>query len=399
MSVARRERLDALAARTAREPPAGLAEIVREELRVDLTARYGGLSIPHPFGKGSGQLSCTLPQVAADVEQGVAFIVLKTVIAEAGDGTRSMGDWTVKESRMRVEPRTSAGGRDGWTVTWKGRGWTGRLEDYLLFFDQALGAARERDTPVVPSVKYHLPTGGEPFAVDEYRHTTRALLRVWSRSGCRGPMVLEKDFSPTLAGDQRAVEQEQVLEWVRRVPGLMEDAARPAAVRVGIKLMNTLFDDAFQVVMTRAAADASPGPSFLVVFNRLFDPVRGVAFGGYDLSDRNLAVLDALGAGAGGALPSLCATGNICSGRMMMEYALRGCESGQVHTFFQLPLSHYTATGGGRTARALHTLLLHPRDGLVAWLWHLHGTGLLPERDGEIHFLDACRLASPTGAS
>ena len=64
-------------------------------------------------------------------------------------------------------------------------------------------------------------------------------------------------------------------------------------------------------------------------------------------------------------------------------------ESGQLHTFFQLPLSEYTATGGSRTARALHTLMLHPEEGLVVWLWHLNETGRLDARDGAIHFLDA----------
>ena len=75
----------------------------------------------------------------------------------------------------------------------------------------------------------------------------------------------------------------------------------------------------------------------------------------------------------------------------MAEYALRGAESGQLHTFFQLPLSEYTATGGSRTARGLHTLMLHPEEGLVVWLWHLNETGMLPEREGAIHFRDLAR--------
>lgn len=126
-----------------------------------------------------------------------------------------------------------------------------------------------------------------------------------------------------------------------------------------------------------------------MAYNRLFDPESKTAYGGYDLSDRNLRVLDRL---RNEPLPPLCGTGNICSGRMMVEYALRGCESGQVHTFFQVPLKEYTATGGGRAARALHTLLLHPTDGLVAWLWHLNEAGRLEERDGLVRFLDVAEL-------
>jgi hypothetical protein len=204
---------------------------------------------------------------------------------------------------------------------------------------------------------------------------------VWKKAGPGGAMLLEKDFSPTLAGDDRARQGETILRWLASVPRLVEQTA-PGQTRLGIKLMNALFDDAFQVDMVGAAMQARP--AFLVAFNRLFDPVRQVAYGGFDLSDRNLRVLDAVGA----MDLSFCATGNICSGRMMVEYALRGAESGQLHTFFQLPLSEYTATGGSRTARALHTLMLHPEEGLVVWLWHLNQTGELPERDGAVHFSD-----------
>ena len=83
----------------------------------------------------------------------------------------------------------------------------------------------------------------------------------------------------------------------------------------------------------------------------------------------------------------------------MLEYALRGCENGQVHTFFQLPRDSYLATGGAgegggsRSSRALHTLLLHPVDGLVAWLWHLNEAARLEEVDGLVRFRDAIGAA------
>jgi hypothetical protein len=239
--------------------------------------------------------------------------------------------------------------------------------------------------PVVPSVKYHLPVGNDAFREGEYRHTTGLLLDVWARAGCGGAMLLEKDFSPTLAGDDRARQRETILRWLSDVPEQLERAA-PGKTRLGVKLMNALFDDAFQIEMVRAATRAHP--AFLIAFNRLFDPEKRVAYGGYDLSDRNLYVLDAVRATPGLALPPLSATGNICSGRMMLEYALRGAQNGQLHTFFQIPLSEYTAIGGNRTARALHTLMLHPEDGLVAWLWHLNEEGHLDEREGLIRFLD-----------
>lgn len=391
VAAAWRRRLDALRERTRRAPPSGLAALVREELGIDLSARYAGIDLPHPFGKGSGQLSLNVRQIEADAAAGVAFVVLKTVIAEAPSGERAMNAWTVPERRMRVEQRIAPDGRSGWTVTWKGRGWSGSLSDYLTFFGEAVAAARATDMPVVPSVKYHLPANpDEPVRVEEYEHTTRALLEVWDRVGCGGPMVLEKDLSPTLAADPRAADRGAIRAWLQGVPRLVE-AAAPGRTRLGVKVMNALFDDDFQVDMVRTLAGASPPPAFLVAFNRLFDATAGIAFGGWELSDRNLRVLDRLPAAVGGARPPLCGTGNIGSGRMMLEYALRGCTSGQVHTFFQLPLREYTASGGTRSARALHTLLLHPTKGLAVWLQHLHEAGRLERRDGRVCFLDVLR--------
>src|SRR5207248_6414130 len=109
---------------------------------------------------------------------------------------------------------------------------------------------------------------------------------------------LEKDFSPTLAGDQRSDERERILDWLRRVPDLVRAAAAPPGVALGVKMMNARFEPEFQLEMLRAVVEgpASP-PDFLVYANRLFDPQRefegkaGVAYGGPALSDRNLHCL------------------------------------------------------------------------------------------------------------
>jgi hypothetical protein len=250
---------------------------------------------------------------------------------------------------MVVERRVAATGREGWTVTWKGRGWDRSLDDYL----QLVRRGRELHMLVVPSVKYHLPRLDEPFRDGEYRYTTQALERAWGWG--EPPLVLEVDFSPTLAGDPLASEGEQILRWVREMPRRVR-AAGPPDVRVALKLMNARFDDDFQVAMVEAARDADA----IVVFNRLFDAERRVAYGGWDLSDRNLRVLDRA------RHPHMTGTGNIVSGRMILEYARRGCESVQLHTLFQLPLDRYPATAGSRSARVLHLLLFDPDEGLIA---------------------------------
>ena len=376
--------------RFGREWPRDFAGVVRSTYRVDLTARYLGVAIPHPVGKGSGQLSLNEGQLEEDARAGLAFAVLKTVIAEDETGAQAMAAWAIHESRMAVERRAAGDGRPGWTVTWKGRGWNRSLADYLALVRSGRDLSRANRLLVVPSVKYHLPKLDEPFRVAEYRHTTRALAGAWGEP----PLLVEKDFSPTLAGDPLADDRAQILRWLEEVPRQIR-AASPVPVRIAVKLMNARFDDDFQVAMLHATRDADA----LVCFNRLFDSARDVAYGGWDLSDRNLRVLDLyrLRPPSAALDRPLAGTGNISSGRMILEYARRGCESVQLHTLFQLPLSEYSATHGSRTARVLHALVFHPQDGLIAAMLELESSGQLERRDGELHFLDVARHAYRPG--
>jgi len=354
-----------------RELPRDFPAHVRDVYGINLSARYLDEPIPHPIGKGSGQLSLNEGQLETDAEAGLAFAVLKTVIAQDAAGTQSMAAWAIHESKMKVERRG-----DGWTVTWKGRGWDRSFDDYLALVRAGWDFTSAGQLLAVPSVKYHLPRLGEPFREAEYAYTTRALASAWGQT----PLLLEKDFSPTLAGDQLADEKQQILRWLREVPPLIRSKS---SVRLAMKLMNARFDDNFQREMMSAASDANA----LVVFNRLFDPVAGVAYGGPELSARNLRVLDRL---SDRPAVSLSGTGNIHSGRLIVDYALRGCSSVQLHTFFQLPLEEYPATEGSRTQRALHALIFHPVDGLVAVMLDLETTGKLERHHGELRFLDLC---------
>jgi hypothetical protein len=344
---------------------------VRDTYRIDLSAEYLGEHLPHPIGKGSGQLSLNATQLETDAEAGLAFAVLKTVIAQDESGAQSMAAWAIHESKMKVERRG-----DGWTVTWKGRGWDRTFDEYLALVRAGRDLSRAGRLLAIPSVKYHLPRLDEPFHDAEYAFTTRELAHAWGER----PLLLEKDFSPTLAGDQLSDEKAQILRWLREVP---QRIRAHAPVRLSMKLMNARFDDDFQ----RAMMDAAGSADALVVFNRLFDPRAGVAYGGPELSERNLRVLNRSSVQPP-IRPALSGTGDIHSGRMIVEYATRGCSSVQLHTFFQLPLEEYAATAGSRTQRALHALVFDPRDGLIAAMLDREEAGQLHRRNGELRFLD-----------
>ena len=372
--------------------PRPLEPYVFDTYGVDLGSEYAGLRVKNPFGKASGQLSLARHQVERDAESGLGFVILKTVIAQDSGGERSMREWAIPETRMLVEPIRGRLGRDGWTVTWKGRGWFDTFHAYRDFFDQALRLGQAADMLVAPSVKYHLPGVEETaWKREEYDFTTSRLLEVWSQHYGDRPMPLEKDFSPTLAGSERATQQARIAEWFEAVPSLIHRAA-PGRVRVGLKMFNALFEDEFQLRMLDTIHSAQPGEGrtdFLVYGNRLFDPARkfedklGVAYGGPDLSDRNLAVLErfrsarsrppglpAQSAAREDALP-LSATGDIHSGRIAIEYLLRGASSFQMHTLFQLPNGAFSMRVGSKTEKCLHHLLFHPEDGAIAWLLDL----------------------------
>src|SRR6266704_1388326 len=373
-----------------RELPRDFPDHVRLTYRIDLTGRYLGERIPHPIGKGSGQLSLNAGQLEDDAAAGLAFVVLKTVIAQDETGAQSMAAWAIHETKMKVERRDSGAGRGGWTVTWKGRGWDRTLEEYLALVRAGRDLTRAGRLLVVPSVKYHLPRLDEACRDAEYQHTTARLAEVWRDP----PLLVEKDFSPTLAGDALADDRAQILRWLEEVPRQIR-AASPMPVRLAVKLMNARFDDAFQLDMMKASA----GADALVCFNRLFDPKLGVAYGGWDLSDRNLRILNSYRPlpSSTGLYRPLVGTGNICSGRLLLDYARRGCESVQLHTFFQLPLAEYAATHGSRTQRALHALVFHPVDGIVAGMLELETHGTLERRGGELHFLDVTADAHRQG--
>ena len=366
--------------------PEDLEDYVRQQYQLDLSSEYGGHFIKNPFGKASGQLSLNLSQVRRDCEEQLGFIVLKSIIAEDTSGAQSMSEWAIEETRMVVERIVGQDKTEGWTVSWKGRGWYDTFAKYLEFFDEALSCARPAAVLVVPSCKYHLPSAAEQlWKVGEYEYTTRCLIDVWQKHHPDAPMLIEKDFSPTLAGSDRAAQAEMIIEWLTRVTSLIRRGAAPATVRIGLKVFNAILDDAFQLEMLRAINEKCSGdavPDFLVYANRLFDPdrefdgVRGIAYGGPDLSARNLSVLAQLRLlERQGLIPAcklpISATGNIVSGRIAAEYLLRGASSFQIHTFFQLPSGEYSMKTGGKTARALLELYFHPEEGLLAWLLHL----------------------------
>jgi dihydroorotate dehydrogenase len=385
--------------------PRDLDRYLLETYGLDMTASYAGIRLRNPWGKASGQLSLNRAQIEEAAEAGLGLVVLKTVIAQDIEGCRTMADWAINESRMVVEPIVSPStGASGWTVTWKGRGWWQPFEDYLTLIGEACAIGRKDDLLIVPSVKYHLLAPGETqWREAEYRETTRSILEVYQSACGSSAMPLEKDFSPTLAGSNLAAERSNILEWLRRVPDLIRTAAGDAGrVKVGLKLFNALDADDFQLAMLAEVQECATRPDFVTYANRLFNPnrvfegTRGVAYGGPDLSDRNLRVLSAWRAAQKHAQAAtrpleLSATGDISSGRIAVEYALRGCTSFQIHTLFQVPAFEYALRSGTKVQKAMHRLYFDPQTGFIPWSIHAARRLGIGGEGGIVRFLDLAR--------
>ncbi len=129
----------------ARGLPEDLERHLRESYGLDMTATYAGMTIRNPWGKASGQLSLNRAQIEEAADAQLGLVVLKTVIAQDEQGHQSMSAWAIKESQMVAEPITGATtGAEGWTVTWKGRGWWQPFAEYLELVRAAAAIGRDR---------------------------------------------------------------------------------------------------------------------------------------------------------------------------------------------------------------------------------------------------------------
>jgi dihydroorotate dehydrogenase len=384
--------------------PQNIETYILEKYKIDISSKYGELNIKNPFGIASGQLSTNINQIENGISDGVGFIVLKTVISEDGLGNSSMKDWKINEPKMVIEEIRSQRGELGYTTTWKGRGWHKSFEEYLELMEKSLLLSKESSVPVIPSCKFNLPQSQEQkFNNEEYCYTMEKFSKVWEAAMGSNAMYLEKDFSPTLAGSSMSKVKDTILWWLKEVPSKIREFSPNGKIFLGVKLMNATFDDDFQIEMFKTILNTKDRPDYLICLNRLFDSEKvfegkkGVAYGGYDLSDRNLKTLKELRRlECSGEIKvkdvPISATGNICSGKMMLEYALRGCQNGQIHTYFQIPSENYGMKKGTRVSKALLELMLNPETGLVPGLQYLWENEILERSDGIIKFQDVVNL-------
>ena len=242
----------------------------RETSEAYLRATYGldderlvrGYVRSEPLGQGLGPaLAQSSPRSRRPSSEGLGFVVLKTVIAQDAAGAQAMAAWAIKESRMVAEPITSREPARGAGRSPGGAGMVAIVRRLPRARPRGSRAGPRRGMLVVPSVKYHLPGSRRDTlagrGISAYDRCSR------STPGSKGasplPLILEKDFSPRSPAPTWPRRGATVLDWLQRVPGLIRTAA-PGAVRLGLKLFNSLDDDDFQLAMLRRSTPRT-GPT------------------------------------------------------------------------------------------------------------------------------------------
>ena len=151
-----------------------------------------------------------------------------------------------------------------------------------------------------------------------------------------------------------------------------------------------------------AAVHGDCRPDFLIYANRLFDRqrvfdgVQGVAYGGPDLSDRNLRLLS-------GWAPARTAArfpGKPWRFPVRAISARDGspsstpCAAASASRFTpcsSFPRRSTRCARGSKIEPALHRLYFDPADGLIIWIHHAAARLGLLHADGSVRFLDLAR--------
>lgn len=206
-----------------------------------------------------------IKQVKDDITAGIGFVVLKTVIAQDEAGSSAMEEWKVSRPRMKVERIRSRSGREGWSVTWKGRGWDKSFEEYLEFYKEAYSLGNANGIPVAASSQFHLPEVDEEFRREEYQYTGQQIVNAYLSVKGNLPCILEIDFSPTVNLNPGAEDEKNVLRWFREVPRLIRKVVGKQTI-LGVKIFNTIRGSEFQKKILKELLNSHDEIDYLTCF-------------------------------------------------------------------------------------------------------------------------------------
>ncbi len=371
------------------ELPSAWEQYVLEEYELDVGATFAGLPVKNPFGRQSGPFSKNLVQVRDDALAGLGFVVLKTVAACDAAGAQVIQDWNILRAEPTLQEIEEKGGQKTFSLTWTECGWHENLEAYLRFMRASFELGASHRMVIAPSLRFpvHTTIASRSAAL---RHTLHVMLETWHSLHPDRPMPLELNVLPDGPRPSRSSQRLALQRALSSAPRILRaETPVTSQLHLGLKVPNADEPETFQLRLLHAALHGATKPDFLVLSNRFLRPAgrRNARFlqssGGPTLAARNLRVLDEWRTRHHGQAPTpFSALGHIVTGRVAVEYALRGATSLQLATALELPDSACRRKEGTRGQRAMHELIFHPRHGLVAAMLHVREqTGLHAFRD------------------
>lgn len=124
-----------------RDIPENLSDIVKKELNVDISAKYGSFRLKNCILVAPGQMTINLSQAQMIKESSFAGCVLKSVVAEDKKGSCSMIKFRRKPTYVETVYWQEDKECEFPIIHWDGGLDTRNLNDYLEFADSAVKIA------------------------------------------------------------------------------------------------------------------------------------------------------------------------------------------------------------------------------------------------------------------
>jgi dihydroorotate dehydrogenase len=327
-------------------------EIVKDQLGIDLRAKYGNFILTHPVLVAPGQLTREKWQIERIKKAGYSGCVLKSLVGEDENGNCSMIEYRKKMTYLKTvyEEFDKEGAFP--VIIWDGRADNRSMEEYLNFAKDVFNF-NDSNFLIVASILCHLPEPGEKFKEEEWIYTTKKLYEI-------GYRIFEIDFCPGLKNEKEIVMKENILRIYREIPQIIKKIS--SEISVFPKILNLDYGIDFQVkIVEEAIKGKSDG---VIIGNRIFRKDINSAWGGSILRERNLKVIKEVKR----AFPdfSISGTGGIYTGRDILNYLRAGSDNVQILSYILGKVKKpFIKQKGDKFEKVLYELFFNPENGFL----------------------------------
>ena len=334
--------------------PEDFSDIVKNELNLDIWAKYGNLELKNPVIVAPGQMTTSILQLHLIKQAGFAGCVLKSVVAEDKNQRCSMKILRKKPTKVETVYDETDDNGEFPIIHWDGGLDARNLEEYLEFAKEA-SKIKSPDFQIIASLLGHLPSFDQDFIEEEWIYTTEKLYDL-------GYRFFEIDFCPFLKEQDHLMNQKTILRWYRKIPEILKKSFKD--ISVFPKIMNLDYGIDFQIKMVESSLAGNADG--VVIANRIYKKEFGCAHGGEELRIRNLQQVERVHCLFQNC--SVSATGGIYKGKHIFDYICAGAENVQLLSYLMGKVKKPFEKKGNRFQQVFYKLMLDIEDGYLATL-------------------------------